>query len=72
MMKKHECLCGWCGTRFEDTIEGLDMCVDCENEFAEFLDSKGLVVGEFDDRTHPNFQPDALKGTRWEHGPTML
>jgi hypothetical protein len=47
-------------------IEDLHICTDCDNEFAEFLEQRGLVVGEFDNRSHPNFQPDALKGTKWD------
>lgn len=58
--------CKVCERTYEDTIDEAFWCADCDNEFAEFLDANGLIVGEFDDRSHPKFKPDALKGTKWE------
>ena len=71
-MTEHNCTCHYCKASFKDSIEGLDICTNCENEFAEYLDAKGLVVGEFDDRSHPNYQPEPFKGTKWERQPTVV
>jgi hypothetical protein len=60
----HECLV--CKEKYEDGIDFQFACTDCENEYAEWLEEKGLVVGEWDDKDHPKYQPDALKGTKWE------
>jgi transcription elongation factor Elf1 len=58
--------CKVCGEKYEDSIDEQFWCVDCDNGFADWLDEQGLVVGEFDNRRHPKYQPDALKGTKWE------
>lgn len=60
----HSCLV--CEQEYTDTSDTQFICVDCENEYAEWLDENGLVVGEWDDKHHPKYQPDALKGTKWE------
>jgi protein-arginine kinase activator protein McsA len=62
----HEHTCKVCGETYEDTLDEQFWCTDCDNEFAEWLDEMGYVVGEFDTYDHPNFKPDALKGTKWE------
>ena len=62
---KHTCTV--CNTPYEDTINMQYLCTDCENEYAEWIEEKGLVIGEFDCFDHPNFQPDVHKGTKWEH-----
>lgn len=62
----HKCTCKVCKEGFMDTWEDCFICTDCDNEYAEWLDEKGLVVGEFDAYDHPNYQPDVHKGTKWE------
>lgn len=56
----NETMCRVCGTECGDLI-----CADCDNEYAEWLDEMGFVVGEFDAYDHPNFVPDPRKGTKW-------
>lgn len=63
-MWSHDCRV--CGLPYEDTIEMAHICTDCDNEFAEWIDEMGYKVGEFDCYDHPNFVPDAFKGTKWE------
>ena len=62
----HTHTCKVCQKSYQDTIDEAFWCTDCDNEFAEWLDEMGYKVGEFDDRDHPNYKPDALKGTKWE------
>lgn len=64
-MYTHECKV--CKAQYEDTSDEPFICVDCEDEYAEWLEEMGYVVGEFDCYDHPNFKPDAHKGTKWEH-----
>jgi hypothetical protein len=63
----HQHTCKVCKKPYEDLIDEAFWCTDCDNEYADWLDEMGLVVGEFDDRMHPNFQPDVHIGTKWEH-----
>lgn len=42
------------------------ICADCDNEYAEWLESKGYEVGEFDRYDSPQYVPDPHKGTKWE------
>jgi len=66
-MKMYQHTCKTCGAPYEDSWEVRFICTDCENEYAEWIEEKGLVIGEFDCKSHPNFQPDVHKGTKWEH-----
>lgn len=65
--KRFQHTCKVCNKPYEDNIDWQFICTDCENEYAEWLDEMGYVVGEFDDRTHPKYVPDCHKGTKWEH-----
>ena len=65
MTKKFEFTCRVCNEGYEDSIDMEFMCVDCENEYAEWLDEKGFIVGEFDAYDHPDFVPDPHAGTKW-------
>jgi hypothetical protein len=66
MIEMKRAKCPYCGETYEDIVEGIDICIECENEYAEFIDSKGWVVGEFDCFSHPDYVPDAFKGTKWD------
>lgn len=67
-MKKFDCTCNYCGKEFRDPIEDLGICVDCENEYAEVLDSLGLVVGDgWDEIGHPNYRWHLLP-EKWKKG----
>jgi hypothetical protein len=66
MKKMHTCTCDICHKEFKDTWDECFICTDCDNEYAEWLAEMGYVVGEFDDKSHPKYKPDALRGTKWE------
>lgn len=54
-------LCKICKTGAPDFI-----CHNCDNEYAEWLEEQGLVVGVFDDPRHPGYVAEPHKGTKWE------
>jgi hypothetical protein len=58
--------CKVCEKSYEDTLDEQFWCSDCDNEYAEWLDEMGYVVGEFDAYDHPNFVAEPHKGTKWE------
>lgn len=58
--------CKVCEKDYKDSIEEQFWCSDCDNEYAEWVEQKGYVVGEFDDRSHPNYVIEPRKGTKWE------
>lgn len=41
------------------------ICSKCDNEYAEWLETMGYVVGEFDDKNHPNYIEKPHAGTKW-------
>jgi hypothetical protein len=63
--KWHEHNCVVCEQKYKDTWDVPYICVDCENEHAEWLEEQGLGV-DWSDVMSPNYKPDALKGTKWE------
>lgn len=63
---RYEHKCKVCGEVYFDIIDMEHICTDCDNEYAEWLDEMGYVVGEFDRYDSPNFVPKPRKGTKWE------
>lgn len=64
--EEHTCTCVYCKEEFVSPFKDFTICVDCDNEYAEYIDSKGWVVGEFDCFDHPDYVPDAFKGTKFD------
>jgi Zn finger protein HypA/HybF involved in hydrogenase expression len=54
--------CKVCGQDYRDTSEDPFLCVDCENEYADWIEENGFVIGVFDVKG----APDVHKGTKWE------
>ena len=42
------------------------ICNRCDDEYAEWLESKGYKVGEFDNPGHPGYVAEPHKGTKWK------
>lgn len=54
--------CTVCGQKYRDSSEEPFLCGGCEEEYSEWIEENGFVIGEFDVKG----APDVWKGTKWE------